>query len=84
MLFKEGRRFVSREEGIQCSHARSCTEGTVTASLCQIGPHGNVNGVTRARLPAGVGNLFLPTGHLDIYSVIWGPYKIINLKLMLL
>jgi hypothetical protein len=33
---------------------------------------------------AGVGNLFSAKGHLDIYNIIRGPYKIINLKIILL
>jgi hypothetical protein len=32
----------------------------------------------------GVGNLFSAKGHLDIYNIIRGPYKIINLKISLL
>ena len=33
---------------------------------------------------AGVGNLFSAKGHLDIYNIIRGPYRIINLKISLL
>jgi hypothetical protein len=32
----------------------------------------------------GVGNLISAKGHLDIYNIIRGPYKIINLKISLL
>jgi hypothetical protein len=32
----------------------------------------------------GVGNHFSAKGHLDIYNIIRGPYKIINLKISLL
>lgn len=35
-------------------------------------------------LSSGVGNLFSAQGHLDIYSIICGPCKIINIKISLL
>lgn len=39
--------------------------------------------VTRARLPAGLGNVFLPTGPLGICNVICGPRTVIHFKLSL-
>lgn len=35
-----------------------------------------------SRLSAGVGDLFSTKGHMNIYDIIQGPYKIINLKIM--
>lgn len=42
------------------------------------------NNTTRITTTAGAGNLSSVKGHLDIYNVTLGPYRIINLKKNLL